>query len=403
MNKSRLIRGCTVVVAVAALGLTAMASPASAAEPRSNAKSAQAAQATLLAALQRDLKVSASEAKQLLSRQGEVNKLSENLAAQLGADFGGSWYDRATDKLVVAVTKAERAGLARAAGAEATVVKRSLQSLDAIKAELDSLAKQDKARLSAAASWSVDAQANQVVVTVHKGQADALGSVVARHGDAVRIEQSDIAPSLAADFLDGGDPYNGCSVGFNVSRGGVGHFLTAGHCGTAGTMTQQAGVNIGPVVQSFFPTFDDALVRNDNPGFWIQGPWVFAYNGDPNSVYNINGFKNSIVGTTVCKSGRTTGLTCGVITAKNQTVNYPQGTVFGLTRHSACVEQGDSGGSNISFVGGNFAEGMTSGAQMSPDSTGRLRCQQFFGRANVSWFFPIAPSISFYGVTLMTV
>jgi streptogrisin C len=35
--------------------------------------------------------------------------------------------------------------------------------------------------------------------------------------------------------------------------------------------------------------------------------------------------------------------------------------VSGLVRHSACVEQGDSGGSNMS---GNYAQGMSSGGQL---------------------------------------
>jgi hypothetical protein len=33
--------------------------------------------------------------------------------------------------------------------------------------------------------------------------------------------RTDVAPSLAADYLDGGDPFNSCSVGFNAFAGRV--------------------------------------------------------------------------------------------------------------------------------------------------------------------------------------
>lgn len=78
----------------------------------------------------------------------------------------------------------------------------------------------------------------------------------------------------------------------------------------------------------------------------------------------------------MCKSGRTTGYTCGTITADNQTVTYTGGYVpYGLTRHNACVEPGDSGGSNISS--GAYALGVTSGPSTSSD-----RCLSNVGSAN---------------------
>jgi streptogrisin C len=316
---------------------------------------------------------------------------------------------------VVAVTKAERASLAVSAGADARVVTRSLRSLQAITAELDKLTGRDgsratgtagtrSAKLAGVTTWAVDVQANQVVVKVRRGQQAAAAALLARHGSAVRVEQTDAVPRPNADFLDGGDPYNGCSVAFNVFRDGVGHFLTAGHCGSAGTIASQAGVQIGPFVESFFPEFDDALVRNDNSAFWVQGPWVFAYTGDPGVVYNISGFLDSPVGTAVCKSGRTTGVTCGWIRAKNVTVNYPQGTVFNMTQTSACTERGDSGGAHFSTNGSgqNFAEGIHSGGALISEEDPRCLEKANPPQESVAFYQPIAPSIAFYGVDLMT-
>jgi streptogrisin C len=117
---------------------------------------------------------------------------------------------------------------------------------------------------------------------------------------------------------------------------------------------------------------------------------VWVYPG----FVTVNGFTDAPVGTPVCKSGRTTLLTCGVITVKNENVTFTGGqTVFGMTRHNACVEPGDSGGSNLNVAGGNFAEGVTSGAQL----VGGLFCLSRFGQQNVSWYFPIADSLPFYG------
>ena len=68
-----------------------------------------------------------------------------------------------------------------------------------------------------------------------------------------------------------------------------------------------------------------------------------------------------------------------------------------MTRHSACVEPGDSGGSNLSFIGGKFrAEGVTSGASMTIIA-GKKRCLSAVGQQNISWYFPIADSLPYYG------
>ena len=64
------------------------------------------------------------------------------------------------------------------------------------------------------------------------------------------------------------------------------------------------------------------------------------------------------VGAAICRSGSTTGTRCGVIQAKNQTVNYPEGAVTGLTRTNVCAEGGDSGGP---WLSGDQAQGVTSG------------------------------------------
>jgi streptogrisin C len=88
-----------------------------------------------------------------------------------------------------------------------------------------------------------------------------------------------------------------------------------------------------------------------------------------------------------------------MIQAYNQTVNYGGGDIVsGLVRHSACVEQGDSGGSNIT---GNSAQGVSSGGQLF-QSGGSLVCGERVGQPNVSFYQPIGEALSANGLTLLT-
>jgi len=150
------------------------------------------------------------------------------------------------------------------------------------------------------------------------------------------------------------------------------------------------------VLESWFPSYDDSITRYNNNGLWTQGPWVDT-NPSNGGIITTTGSTDAPVGTIVCKSGITTKFTCGYIRGKNETVHYDSGqTVYGLTRHSACVEPGDSGGANVSLIGGRYrAEGVTSGASLINN---QCRSKFFFGIfENVSWYFPIADSLAYYG------
>jgi streptogrisin C len=190
------------------------------------------------------------------------------------------------------------------------------------------------------------------------------------------------APQLFYD-VRGGDAYYTsqyrCSIGFSV----VGGYTTAGHCGRAGQSTWGYNrVAQGSFQASSFPGDDHAWVRvNSN---WVPRPIV---NGYGRGNVTVRGSTVAGVGSSICRSGSTTGWRCGRVQALNQTVRYPQGTVYGLTRTSACAEGGDSGGS---FISGNQAQGMTSG--------GSGNCT--FG--GTTFFQPVRETLSRYGLTLVT-
>lgn len=185
--------------------------------------------------------------------------------------------------------------------------------------------------------------------------------------------------------------YSVCSFGFNaLDSAGRYVNVTAGHClQTWPSLFRYVGstpYTIGSTRSVNFPGSDYGVFNNSYPSYWTPVAAVANYAGG--SINVAGSWGNPPVGATVCKSGRTTGWTCGTITALNKTVNYAGKIVYGLVQHNACVEGGDSGGANMSS--GGFAIGLTSGAALNA-TTGKCLSKQ--GAANVSYYQPIAPAL----------
>ncbi len=380
----------------------------------------RATEAEIQAALQRDLGLTADEVKEQGALQAQAIKRDRELQASLGSAYAGSIYDAEKGELVTMVSDAKMLTRVRGVGAEAKLVKHSMAKLDAIKDELDVAAGGDAdsnpadrqateakplTTVAGLVSWSVDAATNTVHVTVKQGRAKTARAALAKYGDAVTIEQTDHVPTATADYMDGGDEINGrsCSAGFNLRNPatGQGYLLTAGHCVSRGSaLTGQNGVYFGPVLESWWGTgHDDAIARNDNPGYWMQGPWVDT-NPSNGGYVNVNGWVDPPLFAWTCKSGITTKWTCGLVVGKNETVVLDGVVVHNQTRHTACVEKGDSGGANVWPDGAGIyrAVGLSSGAMLAPDifSGGRLRCLGAFGLPSVSWYYPMAQSMPYY-------
>jgi streptogrisin C len=386
----------TSTLIISALALSAV--PALAADERADGSD------EVTRAMERDLGLSPDQAKAQDELQQRALKLDDELKNTLGDAYAGSQYDLKSGRLIVMVSDKDGLEKASAAGADARFAAHSLSELTAIQADLDGgdpHRETTKAPPAPFTSDFIDPLSNSVHITSTRKQAAAAKELRAKYGDAVSVEFSESTPEAAANWMDGGDAINGgsCSAGFNLRNPstGQGYLLTAGHCVSAGgTTTGQGGFTFGTVLESWFPNFDDALIRKTN-NFWIQGPWVDT-NPSNGGFITTSGYTDLPPGFVMCKAGITTKWTCGIITGKNETVNYTGGkTVHGLTRHSACVEPGDSGGANVSVFFGYHAEGMTSGASMFTDSTGRKRCLSKRGQTNVSWYFPIADSLAYYG------
>src|SRR5215207_4459812 len=363
---------------VAALATPAAAGPA----PAAPTATADAASPAMLAALQRDLGLTAAQARERITRDAAATATELKLRKQLGTAFAGAWLTADASSLVVAVTDSRRAAEVRAAGATPTVVTRSAATLDAVKTGLDRAA--IRAPVASVPGWYVDVRTNSVVVLARGGTAAASAFVRASGvaAGAVRIVASTEVPRTLYDVRGGDAFYIGggrCSIGFSVNGG----YVTAGHCGTAGTATSGYNqVAQGTFQASSFPGNDYSWVAvNSN---WVPQPWVNNYSG---GNVTVAGSTEAAVGAAICRSGSTTGWHCGSIQAKNQTVNYAQGTVTGLTRTNVCAEPGDSGGS---WMSGQQAQGVTSGGSGNCSSGG------------TTYFQPVNEILSAYGRTLVT-
>ena len=316
-----------------------------------------------------------------LATQAKNVALADRLTARLGDRTGGAYFER-SGALVVTVTDAAAAATVTAAGATARVVEHSAAELAAAKAALD------KAGGVRNATWGVDTAAIQVVLTLPAtARGTAAERAAARFGSAVAVRRTAAALTEQNDIA-GGDPlYNSgggrCSAGFNVTNGATRFVLTAGHCtALGGTWNNYANLYIGPSAGAYFPGQDHGVVRVDSGLPQING--VYLYNG---SFQTITGAGSAYAGLYACKSGSTTGVTCGYVQAVNVTVNYAQGAVYGTDQTTICTQPGDSGGS---YFTGATALGMVSGGTVGGcTSTSR------------SFFFPVLPALSYWGVSLI--
>jgi hypothetical protein len=135
-----------------------------------------------------------------------------------------------------------------------------------------------------------------------------------------------------------------------------------------------------------------ALVDSDDSVATQVGTWGNGAN------IAVRGSKRAASGASLCKSGQTTGWTCGAVGSYNVSVTYkdehggPDTVVTGLATSSVCTEGGDSGGA---YISGNQAQGMTSGGPIG---------QQCWGTNSrgSSYFQPLDDALSYYGLTLNT-
>lgn len=324
-------------------------------------------QAEAVSALVAERGVTQAEAETILRTQASDVQALDSVLAKLGERAVDGYLD-ASGQPVVNVVNEVAAAAVEQAGLTAKIVEHTAEELQVARAALESLS------TVADTAIATDPTTNQVVVTVAAEADDAevadLVAAAERFGDQVRVDH------VAGGFdvaIYGGEAITGggsrCSAGFNVNSGGQDYIVDAGHC--TGAVSEW---NVGPSVDASFPGDDYGLIRNDTgsaPGA------VSLYDG---SVQEIDSASDAYVGQSICKSGSTTGLTCGTVQATDVTVNYAEGSVHELVQTSASVNSGDSGGA---LFAGSVGLGITSG--MGGGS---------------SYFQPLTEALNAYGVSL---
>jgi streptogrisin D len=337
-------------------------------------------------AMTEKLGLSTADATARLAALADRTVAARVLERELGPRTAGSYLDRATGQLVVNVTDVAAGQSVTAAGARARLVTRSMAQLQWVQGALDA------SGAVPGTSWAVDSATDTVTVQLSSAaEADPRTAgwvrTLANYGDAVQVVHTGAGLTTQA-FLGGQAILNAngsgrCSSAFNAVRGAQSFVITAGHCTQAVQEWTDGSQRIGESDVVQFPGNDFGTIAVDDP-FALDPRGAVADNGQ---TQPITGTTAVPVGGVVCKTGSTTGTTCGTVLAENTTVVYPEGTVTGLIQTDLCTQPGDSGGA---LFAGDQAQGLVSGG-----TTGSCDRPGF-----VSFFQPITEVLQATGLQL---
>lgn len=322
-------------------------------------------------------------------RQAVLHQVSGKLPKS--PNQAGRWI--ADGKLMVAVINEQEAARVRQAGATPKLVTRSQAQLEDLLAKVDKITRADRGK--GLQSWGIDPVSNKVVVKA-RGAYGALR----RLGDGVQVVQVATNFQQQAGEVNPGDPWwpgseTYCSVGFPATDAqGNKHFLTAGHCtndanqaayGASGQSNRLGTSNVGGSRSVNAREGDMGVVAVTESG-WTISPNVNTW-GQP--AVKVSGSAEAIVGDTVCHSGNTApNFECGKVRAVNQSIDYGNVVIDGLTTTDACSQGGDSGGA---WLRGDKAVGLHSG--------GNSNC---VANDDNSIFQPVNEALTKWNLTLLT-
>ncbi|HET8818235.1 MAG TPA: S1 family peptidase [Xanthomonadaceae bacterium] len=381
-----------------AVAMAASAAPATPDRPGSP----EALNPAVQSAMQRDLGLTGPEVAQYMQVERMATTVGKQLASAQGANYAGTWIERTPRGFELVVATTANQAKRQPKGTSVRLVDDSFAELNMAKAKLDGAASR-RGAANGVYGWYVDVRNNSVTINVAPGARQAAIDFVARSNadiGTVRFETMASQPKPLATLMGGseylsndGTNYYYCSVGFAVTSNGAQGFATAGHCGSAGDgafvlVSRRTVSQIGAFAASSFPNGDKAWVQVANNHTLLP----VVQGGKGNGDIPVHGSIEAPVGATVCRSGRTTGMHCGTIEAKNVTVQYPDTSVGGLTQVKVCAEGGDSGGSFI--TGAGQAQGVLSG--------GNYSCKGKQASLATSYFQPINPLLQSYNLTLKT-
>ncbi|MFJ2061073.1 S1 family peptidase [Streptomyces sp. NPDC087908] len=346
--------------------------------------------------------VSATVARQRLLAQKKSIDTAADLDKRLGSAAQGMWIDQNSGELHVNVRDDVAAATVRSSNGVPHQVGTKLTELQSLMRQFDTAAA--KGAPAGVHMWYVDIEKGTVVVSATEKTGGLTKGRFAElvHGasDRVRVEKhAGTQQDAASVALGGQDIYNAngkrCSIGFNVrSSRGAQAVLTAGHCmqGNTSPLWFRNGVPFGNTTGYANGSQDHALITNALPGFWVPKAGVDFIG----FTMPVTGRQNAVPGAFICKSGRTTNVTCGVVKAVNVSASTAAGTKIGQVEADMCVEPGDSGGAV--FAGTQALGLVTAGRFYGADN----KCGQKVGKKNSSLYQPLGPALSAYGASLLT-
>ncbi|MFD4240439.1 putative Ig domain-containing protein [Streptomyces sp. NPDC058525] len=359
--------------------------------------------ADVQAAMARDLGLTADGVRDRISAEREANRAATSVRATVGDRIAGLWFDAGDGRLHVAVTGDADASAVRHTGAVAHEVRYGRAQLD----EAALLVGRWAEGVPGLLSWGTDVRGNRLEVTVDPARSTAattaLRTRLAELGDLVRVVESRDLPRQQGGNVVGGEKWipgseSPCSIGFPVTRttGGPRAFLTAGHCTNDvdqpayGKDGSRVGTSNKGGTGSVNAREGDFGIVDVDQAAWTLTPTVSGWGqGD----IAVTGSAEGVVGTAVCRSGQTTAFQCGEVTKVNQSVNYGNVVIDGLSYSSACSAGGDSGGSYVTATGGK-AVGLHSGG-------GQATCSSGSGE-KYTIFQPVNEALTRFGASLVT-
>jgi hypothetical protein len=251
--------------------------------------------------------------------------------------------------------------------------------------------------LPAGTAARIDPGTHAVVLRL-SGAAPAPVAALARHRpDRLRVEAG--TPLGLLSGVVGGheiDTHNGrqCTAGFIVADAAQDYLVTAGHCADGEHYWWRNGKRLGEVVDYVNgPDGDFGLIMLNHS--FSGEPLITDYH-TALTVIDSAKIPPSLAGIRLCKSGRTTRLTCGSVRSVDVTIHVSEGyDIGGLIETDICAQPGDSGGPLFGYADpptSVYAVGITSAGSLTSCGDPGFR----------SYYQPIDEALAYFGVDLMT-
>lgn len=309
--------------------------------------------------------VSLEEALERLELQGRIGLLGELLEKEVPASFGGLWIEHEPEFRVVTLFTEGAEAEARSMLNEAALgqlapileIRRADVSMAELEAQLEEAERQVRA-VEVRADLQINVHENRVEILTPSPSAliEALDSRRLQTPANTQIVGVDELSQPTAD-LRGGRPLSQCTSGFSVrSHSGELGLATAGHCSNSQTY-RDSSTPLTLKTEHYAGSHDVQWhTATCNDDFRNQ-----IFDGSSNRTISGTVSRSAqAVGTYVCKYGKTTGASCGLIWSRSYCPNYvPNGrstfiTVYG----NNIIDNGDSGGP---WYVGSQAYGVSSG------------------------------------------